>query len=112
MSAYVLIEIEVLDQELCETYKQLAPSSIAVYGGRYLARGEDAFPPQLAWPLPHVHQHDDHAWDLLERAVQLTSEEALTVWTAYRIDDKQELAFVRPRSQERRQEDESADPVR
>jgi uncharacterized protein (DUF1330 family) len=64
MSAYVLVEIEVLDQERYETYKQL------------------------------------------------TSEEALTVWTAYHIDDKQELAFVRPRSQERRQEDESADPVR
>ena len=42
MSAYVLVEIEVLDQERYETYKQLALSSIAVYGGRYLARGRDA----------------------------------------------------------------------
>ncbi len=41
MSAYVLVEIEVLDQERYETYKQLAPSSIAIYGGRYLARGGD-----------------------------------------------------------------------
>lgn len=112
MSAYVMVEIEVLDQERYETYKQLAPSSIAVSGGRYLARGGDAFPPQLAGPLPHVHQHDDHAWDLLERAVQLTSEEALTVGTGHHTDDKQEHAFVRPRSQEGRQEDESADPVR
>ena len=39
MSAYVLVKIEVLDQGRYETYKQLAPSSIAVYGGRYLARG-------------------------------------------------------------------------
>jgi hypothetical protein len=64
MSAYVLVEIEVLDQERYETYKQL------------------------------------------------TSEEALTGWTEHHKDDKQEHAFVRPRSQEGRQGDESADPVR
>jgi len=39
MSAYVVVEIEVLDPERYETYKQLAPPSIAQYGGRYVARG-------------------------------------------------------------------------
>ena len=39
MSAYVVVEIEVLDNERYETYKQLAPPSIAQYGGRYVARG-------------------------------------------------------------------------
>ncbi|MCA1850415.1 MAG: DUF1330 domain-containing protein [Acidobacteria bacterium] len=39
MSAYVVVEIEVLDQDGYETYKQLAPPAIAVYGGRYLVRG-------------------------------------------------------------------------
>jgi uncharacterized protein (DUF1330 family) len=39
MSAYVVVEIEVLDSERYETYKLLAPPSIAQYGGRYAARG-------------------------------------------------------------------------
>lgn len=39
MPAYVVVEIEVLDTERYETYKQLAPASIAAHGGRYLARG-------------------------------------------------------------------------
>ncbi|HVG29365.1 MAG TPA: DUF1330 domain-containing protein [Pyrinomonadaceae bacterium] len=39
MPAYVVVEIEVLDAETYETYKQLAPPAIAAYGGRYLVRG-------------------------------------------------------------------------
>lgn len=39
MSAYVVVDIEVLDPEQYETYKRLAPPSIAQYGGRYVARG-------------------------------------------------------------------------
>ena len=39
MAAYVVVEIEVQDPERYETYKQLAPPSIAQYGGRYVARG-------------------------------------------------------------------------
>lgn len=39
MPTYVVVEIEVLDEERYETYKQLAPPAIAAYGGRYLVRG-------------------------------------------------------------------------
>ena len=39
MSAYVVVDIEVLDSEQYETYKRLAPPAIAQYGGRYVARG-------------------------------------------------------------------------
>lgn len=39
MSAYVVVDIEVQDTEQYETYKRLAPPSIAQYGGRYIARG-------------------------------------------------------------------------
>nr|QKW93810.1 phosphopantothenoylcysteine decarboxylase/phosphopantothenate-cysteine ligase [Vitiosangium cumulatum] len=39
MSAYVLVEITVKDAETYERYKQLAPPSIGLYGGRYLVRG-------------------------------------------------------------------------
>lgn len=39
MPAFVVVEVEVLDPQRYETYKQLAPPSITQYGGRYIARG-------------------------------------------------------------------------
>lgn len=39
MSAYVVAEVEVQDPAVYEEYKALAATSIARYGGRYLARG-------------------------------------------------------------------------
>ncbi len=42
MTAYVLSEVEILDPQSVDYYKQQAPASIAKYGGTYLAR--DAMP--------------------------------------------------------------------
>ena len=39
MPAYVIVEIDVLDPLDYEECKRLTPASVAVYGGRYLARG-------------------------------------------------------------------------
>lgn len=39
MPAYVVVNVEVLDPVRYERYKQMAPPSIAAYGGRYIARG-------------------------------------------------------------------------
>ena len=39
MPAYVLADLEVLDAEGFETYKQMVPATIAQYGGRYIVRG-------------------------------------------------------------------------
>jgi len=39
MPAYVILDITVSDPKLFEEYKQLAPETIAAYGGKYLARG-------------------------------------------------------------------------
>lgn len=39
MSAYVIVDIEVLEPQLYEEYKKLAPATVALYGGKYLARG-------------------------------------------------------------------------
>lgn len=39
MSAYVVVQIDVEDAETYERYKELAPPSIAEYGGRYIVRG-------------------------------------------------------------------------
>jgi uncharacterized protein (DUF1330 family) len=39
MSAYVISEVDILDQAAMERYRALAAPSIADYGGRYLVRG-------------------------------------------------------------------------
>jgi uncharacterized protein (DUF1330 family) len=39
MAAYIMVEIAIHDAQTYERYKQLAPPSIAAYGGRYLVRG-------------------------------------------------------------------------
>jgi uncharacterized protein (DUF1330 family) len=39
MPAYITVDITIDDPQTYERYKQLAPPSIAKYGGRYLARG-------------------------------------------------------------------------
>ena len=39
MSAYVVVDLEIINQEEFEVYKQLVPATIEKYGGRYLARG-------------------------------------------------------------------------
>lgn len=37
MPAYIAVQVEVKDPTRYERYKQMAPASIAQYGGRYLA---------------------------------------------------------------------------
>ncbi|MCL4703737.1 DUF1330 domain-containing protein [bacterium] len=49
MAAYVAVEIIVKDAETYERYKQLAPPSIAAYGGRYLVRGGKTETPEGSW---------------------------------------------------------------
>jgi uncharacterized protein (DUF1330 family) len=39
MSAYVIVDIDVLDPKGYEEYKKLASAAVTLYGGRYLARG-------------------------------------------------------------------------
>jgi len=42
MPAYVILDIEVTHPEGYEEYKRLAPPTVGLYGGRYLARGGPA----------------------------------------------------------------------
>jgi len=39
MAAYVISEVEMVDPELFEKYRSLAPATIAKYDGRYIVRG-------------------------------------------------------------------------
>lgn len=40
--AYVISEVEILDETLGTEYRELAANSIAQYGGRYIVRGAPA----------------------------------------------------------------------
>ena len=39
MPAYVIVQVDIHDAAVYERYKALAPASIVLYGGRYIARG-------------------------------------------------------------------------
>jgi uncharacterized protein (DUF1330 family) len=39
MSAYVIVEVNVIDGERYEGYKRLVPPSLEPYGGRFVVRG-------------------------------------------------------------------------
>lgn len=50
MPAYVISEVEVLDEELADTYRTLAEASIRRYGGRYVVRGAAPEAMEGSWP--------------------------------------------------------------
>lgn len=54
MPAYVIVQISVHDAQTYERYKQLAPPSIAQYGGRYLVRGGMTQPLEGTWQPPRL----------------------------------------------------------
>ena len=39
MSAYIIVEVTIHNQEQYEEYKKLTPASVAAYGGRFIVRG-------------------------------------------------------------------------
>jgi len=42
MSAYVISEVEILNEAAADQYRRIAAESIAAYGGRYLVRAAEA----------------------------------------------------------------------
>jgi uncharacterized protein (DUF1330 family) len=50
MAAYVISEVEVVDEEPGQKYRELASASIAAYGGRYIVRGAEPDVPEGDWP--------------------------------------------------------------
>ena len=49
MSAYVVVQVEVMDPEGYEGYKSMVPSSLAVYGGKFVVRGGACETLEGAW---------------------------------------------------------------
>ncbi len=50
MAAYVIAEVEVTDPAGYKPYTELVPSTIALYGGRFLVRGGTAEVLEGDWP--------------------------------------------------------------
>jgi uncharacterized protein (DUF1330 family) len=50
MPAYVISEVEMLDEAQGQRYRDLASASIERYGGRYLVRGADPEVAEGEWP--------------------------------------------------------------
>jgi uncharacterized protein (DUF1330 family) len=49
VAAYVIVDVEILDAEIYESYKKLVPASIEQYGGRFLVRGGKVETLEGAW---------------------------------------------------------------
>src|SRR3954468_18390217 len=49
MSAFVISEVEVLDEAQGQRYRELAANSIARHGGRYVVRGAQPVVPEGEW---------------------------------------------------------------
>jgi len=50
MPAYVISEVEMLDESQGQRYRELAEASIARHGGRYIVRGAKPEVPEGDWP--------------------------------------------------------------
>lgn len=50
VTAYVISEVEVLDESQGQSYRELASASIAQYDGRYIVRGATPEVPEGTWP--------------------------------------------------------------
>ncbi|SDR04962.1 DUF1330 domain-containing protein [Actinopolyspora saharensis] len=51
MTAYVISEVEILDEQLAERYRELARHSIEQYDGRYVVRGAAPDVVEGSWPV-------------------------------------------------------------
>jgi uncharacterized protein (DUF1330 family) len=52
MTAYMIAQVQILDPERWEHYRQLAAPAIARYGGRYLTRGARPEVEEADWEQP------------------------------------------------------------
>lgn len=89
MPAYVISEVEILDEARGQRYRELAAASIARHGGRYLARGA----------LPEVPEGDWHESRRLV-IVEFPDMDRLREW--YASDDYAEAPAVSHTALERR----------
>jgi uncharacterized protein (DUF1330 family) len=54
MSAYVIVEVDIKDPERFEDYRAMVPSSLEVFGGRFLVRGGALETLEGSWQPPRM----------------------------------------------------------
>jgi len=89
MAAYVISEVEMLDETQGRRYRELAAASIARHGGRYLARGAAPVVAEGDWPA-----------NCRLVIVEFPTMERLQRW--YESDDYAEALAVRQTALDRR----------
>jgi uncharacterized protein (DUF1330 family) len=75
MPAYLISQVEVLDAEAWENYRERAAPAIAQFGGRYLVRGALAQVVEADWPADEPPQQT-------VIVVEFPSMQAMTSWYA------------------------------
>ena len=68
MTAYMVAQVQILDPEQWERYKEIAAREIARHGGRYLARGASPEVEEADWNQPEDLQINIVAFPSLEQA--------------------------------------------
>ena len=52
MSAYIIVQVEVTDAEVYETYRKQVPSTLEAFDGEFLVRGGNMEILEGDWPMP------------------------------------------------------------
>jgi uncharacterized protein (DUF1330 family) len=68
MTVYMVAQVQILDPEQWEHYKEIAAKEIARHGGRYLARGASPEVREADWKQPEDLQINIVAFPGLEQA--------------------------------------------
>lgn len=68
MTVYMVAQVQILDPEQRERYKEIAAPEIARHGGRYLARGASPEVEEADWDQPENLQINMVAFPSMEEA--------------------------------------------
>jgi uncharacterized protein (DUF1330 family) len=68
MTVYMVAQVQILDPEQWERYKEIAAREIAMHGGRYLARGAIPEVEEADWNQPENLQINMVAFPSMEQA--------------------------------------------
>jgi uncharacterized protein (DUF1330 family) len=95
MTVYMVAQVQILDSEQWEHYKEIAAREIARHGGRYLARGASPEVEEADWDQPETLQVNIVAFPSMEQAhAWYTSPEYAKALAYRRVAVLRRLFFV------------------
>jgi uncharacterized protein (DUF1330 family) len=100
MTAYMVAQVEILDPEQWERYKQIAAEEIARHGGRYLVRGASPEVEEADWNQPENVQVNIVAFPTMEHAHAWYSSPEYAKALAFRHGAVHRLLFFVPGTDE------------